>query len=96
MTQKLKKKKSFLILKLTIGSENYEWDYSKYGPDYWPHIIGDHQCNGNSQSPINIDISQTKFTAALKPIEFYEYNQSVYWTLKQENTGRTKLYFLFL
>ena len=67
-----------------------KWDYSKFGPDFWPHLIGNHQCNGERQSPINIDISKTIYNKEFKSFYFYDYDKLIDWSFKQDATGGTK------
>ncbi len=72
--------------KQIFSQENvaYEWNYSRLGPDYWPHL--DPSCAGVRQSPINIDSSQAIYKH-IKPIEFFNYGSSSNWTIEQTKTG---------
>jgi carbonic anhydrase len=71
----------------------YEWNYSRLGPDYWPHL--DPSCAGVRQSPINIDSSQAIYKH-IKPIEFFNYGSSSNWTIEQTKTGGFCAFSLFI
>lgn len=48
------------------------WDYEREGPDVWHHLYD--QCEGESQSPINIRTSQLNYNADFGTISLNGYN----------------------
>jgi carbonic anhydrase len=54
------------------------WDYGRCGPDAWPNVIG--ACNGNQQSPINLNSDICLPNKALKRIHFSNYHLADRWT----------------
>ena len=73
---------------------DYEWNYSKFGPDFWPHLEVDQSCGGVRQSPINIDISQTIYKP-MKPLNFFNYGVLATYNLTQTKTGGVVVYLDF-
>ena len=61
----------------TKGQSQLEWNYEENGPDTW--FLNYPDCAGKSQSPINIQNSNTVFDSSLKPFNFKNHNESVTW-----------------
>jgi carbonic anhydrase len=56
------------------------------GPDAWPYLV-ERDCGGLSQSPIDIDESETTFQPTLRPFEFINYNQNIMWNVINDGNG---------
>ena len=63
-----------------------EWDYASDGPDVWSHEYP--ACSGQIQSPINLEPSNAIPSAALRPMEFFNYDKVLKWDIK--NNGHTR------
>ena len=71
-----------------IDPSTYYWDYQRAGPDTW--YRSSLTCNGEFQSPINIDTSRVRYDASLRPLSLngYTMNTSLYmWNFTHD--GRT-------
>ncbi|KAG8455893.1 hypothetical protein GDO86_001911 [Hymenochirus boettgeri] len=84
----------FFSLPLVVqGSGGGVWCYSAQssscGPDHWKDI--NHNCGGENQSPINIEMSKVKRDSLLGDIIFQGYNQSPPGPWKLMNDGHSVL-----
>ncbi len=66
---------NYSILQHTNPS-THQWDYQRYGPDTWPYRFD--TCEGESQSPIDIRISNVKFDSNLTPLSLNGYTTNMY------------------
>jgi carbonic anhydrase len=71
----------FIIIPLVSA-----FNYADLGPDAWPYLV-ERDCGGLSQSPIDIDESETTYRSALKPFEFINYNQNIMWNVFNDGNG---------
>ena len=59
------------------GQSPPEWNYEDKGPDTW--FLNYPVCAGKTQSPINIQNSNTVFDSSLKPFIFKNHDDNVTW-----------------
>jgi len=68
-----------LIYSIASSSGQSEWNYQIHGPDVWPHIYP--SCDGEKQSPINIEKKDVTYNPTLKPITFKDYDVFHQWNV---------------
>ena len=79
--------KLIVILVLCIASVySQTYNYGNLGPEAWPFIFP-LQCNGDNQSPIDINENYAIPNKALRPIIFNNYDQALTWTPTKDSNG---------
>jgi carbonic anhydrase len=67
-----------MILPSSLG-QTVNWNYQNNGPDEWPYVYPN--CDGEKQSPINIEKKEVRYSQNLKPIIFKDYDAFYEWNV---------------
>ena len=74
--------RSLVLLSLFHGSDLQRttvppphWDYEREGPDAWHHLFD--TCEGDAQSPINIQTPRVRYNSQLAPLSLNGYNANM-------------------